>query len=136
MKAIRAFGKVPQLVRGKSDAQVQERKLAYRLRKARREGLVSAEDEAELARLDSDAQQLPEDPSDAAQLAGEQRIRELMEAIRAFAKVPQRVRGTSDAQVEERNLAYRLRNARRDGLLSAEDETELARLDAMETTGR
>jgi len=115
IEAIRAFGKVPAAVRGSSEAQIAERRLEMRLRKARQENLLSAEHEAELASVDRDAAQLSRDPA-----------RQLIEAIRAFGKVPAAVRGSSEAQIAERSLAVRLRKARQENLLSAEHEAELA----------
>ena len=121
MHDIRALGRVPKCVRGTSEAQVQERKLASRLRKARKNGRVSAVEEAELAHL-GNAIQLPN------------RSEKLMEDIRAFGRVPKRVHGRSDADVWERNMELRLRKARKFGL-SAAQEAELAELRASEING-
>ena len=51
LQDIRAFGRIPKEVRGDSAAQVQERHLAERLRKAKQAGLVSAAQESELAEV-------------------------------------------------------------------------------------
>ena len=59
-------------------------------------------------RTDS-AGMLPSNAGDASQLAG--KIEQLLQDIRAFGRVPKQVRGSSDAQVRERNLAKRLSRA-------------------------
>ena len=115
LEDIRAFGRVPQLVRGSSDAAKRERNLGSRLRKARQAGLLSAAQESELAVL-----------SDATQPAGTSE--QLLQDIRAFGRVPHEVRGSSEADVQERNLGGKLRRARQAGLLSAAQEFELAAL--------
>ena len=51
MQEIRDLGKLPNEVRGDSAEQVKERKLAERLRRARRRSALTAEQEAELAGL-------------------------------------------------------------------------------------
>ena len=48
-----------------------------------------------------------------------------MAEIRALGCLPQRVRGSEDDRVAERNLAKKLQHARIAGLLSADDEVEL-----------
>ena len=54
LQDIRAFGRIPKEVRGDSAAQVQERHLAERLRKAKQEGLLSAAQKSELADLNAE----------------------------------------------------------------------------------
>ena len=51
MQAVRTFGRLPRQVRGTDDVSTTERNLAYRLRRARAAGHLTAEDEAELAAL-------------------------------------------------------------------------------------
>ena len=51
MQDIRAFGRIPKEVRGSSEAQLQERRLAERLRRAKQAGLLSAAQKSELAVL-------------------------------------------------------------------------------------
>jgi hypothetical protein len=53
MQAVRTFGRFPRQVRGIDDVSTNERNLAYRLRRARAAGHLTAEDEAELATLES-----------------------------------------------------------------------------------
>merc|ERR1711911_299608 len=113
LQDIRAFGRVPKSIRGSLELQVRERNLEKRLREAREAGRLSAAQEAELADL-----------GDAIQLAG--RTEQLLQDIRAFGRVPEKVRGSSEAQVRERNLARRLRKAREAGHLSAAEGAELA----------
>ena len=55
----------------------------------------------------------PSNAGDASQLAAPSE--QLLHDIRAFGRVPKQVRGSSDAQVRERNLAFRLRKARAAG---------------------
>ena len=74
------FARVPLEVRGSSEADVQERNLGSRLRRARQAGLLSAAQESELAAL-----------SDATQPAGTSE--QLLQDIRAFGRVPHEVRG-------------------------------------------
>ena len=73
LQDIRAFGRLPKDVKGSSEAQVHERSLAQRLRKARLRGKLSDTQESELASLDESAtesikkarilQQVPTDAS-------------------------------------------------------------------------
>ena len=51
LQDIRAFGRIPKEVRGDSAAQVHERSLAQKLRRAKQAGLLSAAQESELADL-------------------------------------------------------------------------------------
>ena len=69
---------------------------------------------------------LPSNAGDASQLAAPSE--QLLHDIRAFGRVPKHVRGSSDAQVRERNLAFRLRKARAAGRVSAAQESELSDL--------
>ena len=66
----------------------------------------------------------PRNAGDASQLAASSE--QLLHDIRAFGRVPKQVRGSSDAQVRERNLAFRLRKARAAGRVSAAQEAELS----------
>ena len=70
---------------------------------------------------------------DAVQLAGTSE--QLLQDIRAFGRVPKAVRGSSEAQVRERNLEKRLRKARVWGHVSDAQEAELAELRAIEIGG-
>merc|ERR1711873_255437 len=90
--------------------------LAERLRKAKQTGLLSAAEESELAEL----------AGDAVQLAGT--TQDLLQDIRAFGRIPKEVRGSSEAQLQERSLAQKLRKAKQAGRLSAAQESELAEL--------
>ena len=58
-----------------------------------------------------------------------------MQDIRAFGRIPKEVRGSSEAQLQERRLAERLRRAKQAGLLSAAQKSELAELKASELGG-
>ena len=59
-----------------------------------------------------------------------------MQDIRAFGRIPKEVRGSSEAQLQERRLAERLRRAKQAGLLSAAQKSELADLNAeVKTSG-
>ena len=53
----------------------------------------------------------------------------LMPEIRTFGYLPKDVKGTSDAQTAERNLAKRVNTAREAGRLTAEHEAELTAMD-------
>ena len=92
MQEIRTFGRLPKEVKGTSEAQTAERNLAKRFNKAREAGRLTAEHEAELTAMDGDAPQLAE-------------IAALMQEIRPFGRLPKHVKGTSEAQTAERNLA-------------------------------
>ena len=72
LEDIRAFGRVRHVVRGRSEADVQESQLGIRLRKARQARLLSAAPESELVVL-----------GDATQLAGTSE--QLLQDIRAAA---------------------------------------------------
>ena len=67
---------------------------------------------------------------DAVQLAGT--TQDLLQDIRAFGRIPKEVRGSSEAQLQERHLAEKLRKAKYAGLLSAAEEFELAEIKASE----
>ena len=114
---VRDFGRLPKAVRGDSEAQVRERNLASKLSKARVAGHLSAAQESELLALDG----------------GADSIEQLLQAIRDFGRLPKAVRGDSEAQARERNLAQRLRRAA--GRLSAAQEAQLAELRASEIGG-
>ena len=60
---------------------------------------------------------------------------ELLQDIRAFGRIPKEVRGSSEAQLQERHLAEKLRKAKYAGLLSAAEEFELAEIKASELGG-
>ena len=75
-------------------------------------GHLSAAQQSELDALDGRAA----DPNGTSQL---------MQDIRAFGRLPKEVRGSSEVQVQERNLAERLRKARVAGHLSAAQQSEL-----------
>ena len=81
-----------------SEAQTAERNVAKRVNKAREAGRLTAEHEAELTAMDGDAPQLAE-------------IAALMLEIPTFGRLPKHVKGTSEAQTAERNLAKRLNKA-------------------------
>ena len=104
MEAIRSFGRVPKESR---TATKEERQLAMKLRYARGAGKLSVEDEAKLAAIREN------DP--------------LMQAIRTLGRLP---KASKTVAKEERLLARNLRDARREGKLSAEEEAELAAMSA------
>ena len=53
----------------------------------------------------------------------------LSEEIRTFGRLPKEVKGTSEAQTAERNLAKRFKKARAAGRLTAEHEAQLTAMD-------
>ena len=53
----------------------------------------------------------------------------LMQEIQTLGRLPKHVKGTSEAQTAERNLAKRLNKARAAGRLTAEHEAELTAMD-------
>ena len=110
MQAIQTLGRLPKETR---KATKDERQLADKLRRARRAGKLSGEEEAELAAMSTNDSEL------AAMSANDS----LMQAIRMLGRVP---KDTLWAYTHERRLAWRLRRARREGRLSREDEAELA----------
>ena len=116
MQEIRIFGRLPKKVNGTSAAQTVERNIAKIFNKARAAGRLTAEHEAELRAMDGDAPQLAEAAA-------------LMQEIRTFGRLPKEVKGTSEAQTAERNLAKRFNNARAAGRLTAEHEAELTAMD-------
>ena len=64
------------------------------------------------------------------------RSERLLQDIRELGRVPQQVRGSSEAAKRERNLGSRLRKARQAELLSAAQESDLAVLgDATQLAG-
>ena len=121
LEDIRAFGRLRHVVRGRSDADVQERQLGIRLRKARQARLLSAAPESELGRVPHEVRGSSEADvqernlgirlrkarqagllsaaqeselavlSDATQPAGTSE--QLLQDIRAFGRVPHEVRG-------------------------------------------
>ena len=99
-----------------------------RLRRANERNLLSAEQEAELAMIAQEASQQAAEPSSSAQ---EDNARELIEAIRSFGRIPKEEK----RPCEERALAVRLRRARKNNMVSAEHEAELAQM-AAATLGR
>ena len=107
MLDIRALGRLPQLKRSKDAAQTAERNLAKRLGKARAAGHLTAEHEAELTAMD-----VEQPAGDAPQLARDQTTC-LMQDIRAFGRIPETKSGKDAAQTAERNLAQRLRKAKK-----------------------
>ena len=106
VQEIRVLGRVPRCVKGSSEPDKRERKLAHRLRSVRKAGNISADQEVELADL-----------GDAPQLADSSE--EQLQEIRALGRVPRCVQGSSAAQVRERKLAWRLRSARKAGDISS-----------------
>ena len=60
---------------------------------------------------------------------------QLLQDIRALGRIPKEVRGSSEAQLQERRLAEKLRKAKHAGLLSAAQDSELAELKASELGG-
>ena len=120
MEAIRNLGRVPAENRM---APKDEQKLARRLRQARREGKLSAEEEQELFAL-SKRQPVEAATSGASPPAAAAKAEDsLMEAIRTLGRMPKE---TKTAPKDEQKLARRLREARRQGKLSAENEKELS----------
>ena len=76
---------------------------------------MTAEHEAELTAMNGDAPQLAEAAA-------------LMQEIGTFGRLPKEVKGTSEAQTAERNLAKRFNKARAAGRVTAEHEAELAKM--------
>ena len=87
---------------------------------------MTAEHEAELTAMDGEAH------GDATQLA---EIAALMLQIRTLGRIPKHVKGTSETQSAERNLAKKLQKARAGGRLTAEHEAELAKMMERELGG-
>ena len=56
-------------------------------------------------------------------------IAALMQEVRGFGRLPKEVKGTSESQRAESNLASKLRKARSAGRLTAEHEAELTAMD-------
>ena len=134
IQQIRHLGRLPREVRGPSEEQVAERRLAERLRRARRRKQLTPEQEAELQQIGGAAQPAndaaaelqqivgaaqPANDGDAAQLANNTAVR-LMQEIRDLGKLPKEVNGDNAEQVQERKLAKRLRLARRQKQLTPE----------------
>ena len=117
-----AFGRVPKSVKGSSEAEVRERKLAHRFKNAKSLRRGSAAEKNEVAGL-----------GDAIQLA--ERMEQLMHDIRSLGRVPKRVHGNSEADVRERNVERRLLLAMKQGHVSAVHQAELAELRASEIGG-
>ena len=103
LRDVRALGREP---RESSSVDLAERDLACRLRRARKAGWLSHEQEAELERI-----------RDASQLAA---IQELMQQIRDLGRLPTRR--------DQRPLWDRLSTARSQNHLRPEDEEELRRI--------
>ena len=119
MEAIRTLGRMPKETKaGPKD----EQKLARRLREARRQGKLSAEEETELLAI-SERQAAESDTSAASPPAAAGMPHcSLMDAIRTLGRLP---KGTKRAPREEQQLAHRLRTAEREGQLSADEKEEL-----------
>ena len=111
---------MPKEVKVSDPEHVPERKLAWRLRKARNGGHLTAELEAEFSAMDVEVA-----PGDDPELAYTC-IAQLMQDIRSLGRLPKEVKGSAAEHAPERKLAKRLRKARNGGQLTAEHEAELA----------
>ena len=115
MVAIRALGRVPKQTRGTGAAQTAERNLASSFRRARADGRLTAEHEAELAGMD-----VEDAPGDDPQLANAS-IAQLMQDIRSLGRLPKAVQGSGAEQVSlvSRGLPCRHAEVRVRGKLSS-----------------
>ena len=116
MRAIRTYGRLPNET---GTVTKDERQLARKLRRARREGKLSGEEEAELAAMSANDSEL------AAMSANDS----LMQAIRTLGRLPKETR---TATKDEQQVALNLHRARRAGKLSGEEAAEVAAMIANE----
>ena len=122
MQEVRGFGRYPM----ESRQDVRERQLADKLRKARKAKRFSPAQEAELQAL----QQAARDAIAEARIA---RADELMQQVRDFGRYP---KASKHVASRERRLAQNLRKARKEKLLSPEQESELQVLQQAEMDSR
>ena len=97
MADIRHLGGLPLRVRGEEPHKRAERNLADRFLRAQGKGIFTREQLQELDSL-GDAGGAPQPAA----------AEKLLDEIRALGRLPRRVRGTSEAQLTERNLADRM----------------------------
>ena len=122
MQEVRGFGRYPM----ESRQDVRERQRADKLRKARKAKRFSPAQEAELQVL----QQAARDARAGARIA---QVEELMQQVRDFGRYP---KASKHVVSRERRLAQNLRKARKEKLLSPEQESELQVLQQAEMDSR
>ena len=115
MQQVRDFGRYPKENAGRSRA---ERQLAERVRKAQKAKQFSPEEEVELQALQQ------------ADTKTEAKTEELMQQVRDLGRFPKETAGRSQA---ERQLAAKVRRARKEKQFSAEEEVELQALQQADT---